>query len=232
MTSPSSADSPHTARGASAIAGAILLRNTLARADLDERTKALIAKQLHGLLPGQVIAPGAVTESRTFSADDLDVLVPSAAVTAAGLDPSKTASPAPPVLWENAGNRLIVQLAGVKASLDAGLVEFTIPVRCDQTGDTSVTITFVTGTADRPAGGLATTESHPRGAAVIVENWHEQLIAFAWSTLLVATSALTGVTGSDPAGKSLITGALYADAAGLGVLPMARHTFVRTDASL
>ena len=39
---------------------------------------------------------------------------------------------------------------------------------------------------------MTTTEDHPRGPAVVVENWHEPLIAFAWQTLLIATSAVAG----------------------------------------
>ena len=152
-------------------------------------------------------------------------MIPGAAVTAAGLDPAKTPMPPPPVLWQDSGNQLLVQLAGVHADLGDGFVELTVPVSCDQTGDAKVTVTFVTGTPDRPTGGLATTEDRPRGPAVIVENWHEPLIAFCWHTLVIATSALSATIGSDLAGNALITGGLTATAKGLAVTPMGRHTF-------
>jgi hypothetical protein len=66
---------------------------------------------------------------------------------------------------------------------------------------------------------------------VIVENWHEPLIALAWNTLLIATSALSGVAGADRSGRALISNSLSADKDGLTVRPMARHTFFRTDAA-
>jgi hypothetical protein len=225
------ATNPAAMPGPGAVAGAILLRNTLARPDIDEHTKAAITKQLAGLMPGQVVNPGGTVDQRTVSAGDLAALIPSAAVSAAGLDPAKTTTPPPPVLWQSGGNDLLVNLAGVTAALSTGLVEFTIPVTCDQTGDTQVTVTFATASANSPTGGVTTTENRPRGAAVVVENWHEALIALAWNTLVIATSALSGAAGADRSGRSLIANSLSADKDGLTVRPMARHTFVRTDAS-
>jgi hypothetical protein len=105
-------------------------------------------------------------------------------------------------------------------------------VSCDQTGDTQVTVAFATGSIASPAGGVTTTENRPRGDPAIIENWYEQLIAFAWSTLLIATSALSGAVGSDQSGRPLIVSTLAADDSGLSVLPMARHSFVRTDSTL
>ena len=225
------AANPGAVPGPGAIAGAILLRNTLARPDIDEHTKAAITKQLAGVMPGQIVNPGGTVDQRTASANDLAPLIVAAAVSAAGLDPAKTASPPPPVLWESGDNKLLVNLAGMTAAVTTGLVEFTIPVSCDQTGNTQVTITFVTGSTGSPTGGVTTAENRPRGAPVIVENWHEPLIALAWNTLLIATSALSGVAGADRSGRALISNSLSADKDGLTVRPMARHTFFRTDAA-
>ncbi len=223
------ATNPGAMPGPGAVAGAILLRNTLARPDLDDKTRAAITKQLSGVMPGQIVKPGAPVDQRTATGDDLAALVVSAAVSAAGLDPAKTTTPPPPVLWESAGNRLLVNLAGVKASLRSGLVEFTIPVTCDQTGDTQVSVAFATGSANSPTGGVATAENRPRGAPVVVENWHEPLIAFAWNIWLIATSALSGAAGADRSGRNLISNSLSVEKDGISVRPMARHTFVRTD---
>jgi hypothetical protein len=215
-----------TVPGPEAVAGAILARDALARADLDPQTKAQVAKQLAPVLPGQITRAGAAVVDRAIAPQDLAALIPGAAVTAAGMDPATTPFPPPPVLWQDSGNALLVQLAGVRAALGDGFVELTVPVTCDQTGDAKVTVTFVTGTPDRPAGGIATTEDRPRGPAVIVENWHEQLIAFCWHTLVIATSALSGAVGSDLAGNALVTAGLMATANGLGVTPMGRHAFI------
>lgn len=211
--------------GTSALAGKLLLEQTISRVDLDDRTKAIITKQLAGLLPGQVVQVGKTSAERTVNPDALQSLLPSAAIAAAGLDPAKTPNPPPPVLWVDGANRLLVELATITASLGDGLVEMSVPVSCDQTGEVAVTITFVTGTPDKPTGGVAATEDHPRGPAVIVDNWHEALIAFAWHTLQIATSSLAGIGASDPSGRPLITNALSVTANGIGVLPQARHTF-------
>jgi hypothetical protein len=214
-----------TVPGPEAVAGAILARDAIARADLDPQIKARVVEQLGPILPGQITRAGTAADDRIIAAQDLAALIPGAAVTAAGMDPATTPMPPPPVLWQDSGNALLVQLAGVHADLGDGFIELSVPVSCDQTGDAKVFVTFVTGTPDRPTGGIATTEDRPRGPAVIVESWHEQLIAFCWHTLVIATSALSGAVGSDLAGSSLITAGLMATPNGLGVVPMGRHAF-------
>lgn len=216
---------PRTVPGPDAVAGAILARDALARSNLDPQVKAQIVKDLGSVLPGQITRPGAAAGDRAITQDDLAALIPGAAVTAAGLDPAKTPMPPAPVLWQDGANQLLVQLAGVHATLGDGFVELGVPVRCDETGDATVSVTFVTGTPDRPAGGVATTEDRPRGPAVIVETWHDALIAFCWHTLVIATSALSGTVGSDLAGNSLVTAGLEATSKGIAVTPMGRHTF-------
>ena len=214
-----------TVPGPEAVAGAILARDALARADLDPQVKAQVAKQLGPILPGHITRAGTSAGDRAIAPQDVAALIPGAAVTAAGMDPATTPMPPPPVLWQDSGNALLVRIAGVRADLGDGFVELTVPVSCDQTGDAKVTVTFVTGTPDRPAGGIATTEDRPRGPAVIVENWHEQLIAFCWHTLVIATSALSGAVGGDLAGNSLISAGLMVTPKGLAVTPMGRHAF-------
>jgi hypothetical protein len=215
---PAKANAP----GASGLAGAVLLRDALAR--LDDKTRAAVLKNLTDVLP-HTLAAGKVGADRAVHPGDLRALIPAAAISAAGLDPARTGEPAPPVLWERGGNRLLVLIAGVRASLGDGLLELTVPVSCDQTGDTGVTVTFATGSTKLPTGGVTVAEDHPRGPAVIVENWHEPLLAFAWQTVLFATAALAGAAGTDTAGRSLITNAITVDADGLTVTPMAPHTF-------
>jgi hypothetical protein len=207
------------------LASAFLLRDAVKR--LDDATRGAVLKSLTEVLP-QVVQPGALADERTVRSEDLRALIPAAAVSAAGLDPKRTPTPPPPVLWEDRGNRLLVQVAGVQASLGDGFIDVTVPVSCDETGDTSVIITFVTGSPDRPTGGVTTTEDHPRGPAAIVENWHEPLIAFAWQTVLIATSALAAAVGTDVGGAALITNTITVTADGLSVAPMAQHAFVRT----
>lgn len=214
-----------TVVGAGSIAGSFLLRDALNQ--LDERTRSVVTKSLAGVLP-QVLPAGTVGRDRTVNPEDFASLIPSAVVVAAGLDPARTPSPPPPILWEDGANQLVVKTAGVKAQLGTGFIELSIPVSCDQTGDTTVTVTFVTGTPDRPTGGVTTTEDHPRGPAIVVENWHEPLIAFAWQTVLIATSAVAGAVGTDASGGALITQTVAVTPNGLSVVPMAQHTFQST----
>ena len=214
-----------TVPGPDAIAGAALTTQALARTRVNPDAAAQVIKVLGDLLPGHPVRAGSAAVDRTVPADTLTQLIPSAAIVAAGLDPAKTALPVPAVVWTSGANMLLVKPAGVKAALGDGTVDITVPVTCDQTGDTTVTVTFMTGTPDRPAGGIVTTEDHPRGPAIVVENWAEPLVAFAWHTLVVATDALSGGAGGDVAGHDLVTAALGVTKSGLGVTPMGRHAF-------
>jgi hypothetical protein len=212
--------------GPDAIAGAVLTTQALQRSRVDPDAAAPVITALGDLLPGKPIRAGAAAQARTIPASALTSLIPSAAVVASGLDPAKTSLPVPAVVWTSGANTLLVRPGQVKATLGSGTIDLTVPVSCDQTGDTEVTVTFVTGTPDRPTGGIVTTEDHPRGAPVIVENWTEPLVAYAWRTLVAATDALSGAAGGDFAGADLITAGLTTTSDGLGVTPMGRHAFL------
>ena len=67
--------------GPEAVAGAILARDALARADLDPKVKEQVAKQLAPILPGQVTRTGSSPGDRAIAAQDLAALIPGAAVT-------------------------------------------------------------------------------------------------------------------------------------------------------
>jgi hypothetical protein len=219
VTTPAASRGKQPVPGPEAIAGALLTQQAL------RVTEFQPPDEIAGLLPGQPRQAGKTAPTRTLPPDALQQLIPSAAVVAAGLDPARTLSPAPPVLWEADGARLLIRVSAVRAELGTGIVQIVVPVTCDQTGDTEVTVAFVTGSTARPAGGIATTEDHPRGPAVVVENWAEPLIAFAWQTLVVATTALSGAGGEDTSGRNLVTAGLDVSADGLRVTPMGRHTF-------
>jgi hypothetical protein len=130
------------------------------------------------------------------------------------------------VLWSDGDNQLLVRLAEITVQLGLGTITLTIPLTCDQTGPVACTVTFVTGTPSQPAGGITTTEDHPRGPPEVVELWAEPLIAFAWDTLVTAINAASTALGGDLAGQPLVTAALATTADGVTVTPMGRHTFV------
>lgn len=226
---PRAATSIPAAPSPTVLAGQALFSATNLQQVLDPKTFQLVETQLGPLLPGMIVKPGAVSPPRTLNPDALQLIVRAAAITAAGLDPARTASPAPPVLWDQGGNQLLVDIAKVSAVVGDGLIDVVVPVRCDQTQgiDAAITVTFVTGSPDRPAGGLAVTESRPRGPAVVVDVWAEPLIAFAWHALVIALAALSGTGATDPAGQPLVTIGIAASANGVSLAPMARYEFDR-----
>jgi hypothetical protein len=226
MQARPAATTGRTVPGPDALAGAILTTEAFQRAKINPDTLAQVVNALGDLLPGHPVQAGSAAVDRTLPANALTSLIPSAAIVASGLDPATTAVPAPAVLWTSGVNRLLIKVAGVTATLGDGTIVITVPVSCDQTGDAAVTVTFVTGTPDRLAGGIVTTEDHPRGPAIVVENWGEALVAFAWHTLVEATNALSGAAGGDFSGHSLISAAVTVNAAGLSVTPMGKHTFM------
>ena len=230
MVRPSVGNLPGTIPGPDAVAAAIITTEALQRADLGRETVDQIVKALGDVLPGHPLQAGAAAVDRRLPPDALTRLVPSAAVVAAGLDPARTSTAPPPGLWQDGANRLLVRVAGVRAQLGDGTIVLTVPVTCDQTGDADVTVTFVTGTPDRPAGGIVTTEDHPRGPAPVVENWAEPIVAFAWQTLVTAASAVSGAAGGDLAGHDLITAGLAVNADGFTVTPMGRYAFTARNA--
>jgi hypothetical protein len=225
VVSPSASRGSRTVPGPDALAGAILTSEALQRVRVDQATVGQVVQALGDLLPGHPVQAGSPAVDRMLPANALTSLIPSAAIVASGLDPAKTAIPAPAVLWTSGVNSLLIKVAGVTATPGAGTIIMTVPVWCDQTGDSAVTVTFVMGTPDRPAGGIVTCEDHPRGPAIVVENWAEALVAFAWHTLLVATNALSGAAGGDFSGHNLITAAVTVTEGALSVTPMGKHAF-------
>jgi hypothetical protein len=211
--------------GPGVVAGASITAGAFSRLDVDPAVKAQILRALADVLPGRAIPAGSAAADRTLSPDWLAVLIPSAAIVAAGLDPATVTPPAPNALWRNGNQQLMIIVSKVRANFAEGLAEIIVPVSCDQTGDVEISVSFVTGTPDRPAGGIATTEDHPRGPAVAVENWAESLIAYAWQVLIIATNAYSSAGGTDLAGRKLITAGLAIGAGGVTVTPMAQHSF-------
>jgi hypothetical protein len=212
--------------GPGAIAGALLFTSALQRADIDPQTQARLLEALGDTVPIRPLPAGTAGADRTLPTASLAALLPSSAVVAAGLDPGMVGRSPAPVLWTDGDNQLLVRIGEVRGDLTDSAVVLTVPVSCDQTGPVDVTLTFVSGTPDSPAGGVTVTEDHPRGPAEIVETWADPLTAFAWRTLLVATSALSAAGGNDLSGRGLIPADLALTKAGLTVTPLAAHTFL------
>jgi hypothetical protein len=165
---------------------------------------------------------GAVTSRLRVGSEDVSGLAVEAAKRAAGFfRPTRRTE----VVWVDGESELAVRLAGVRAETRDGAVVVTIPVRCDQTGETEVHVTFAVGRPGQPAGLYAATQRRPRGPAVVVDTWAEAIVAFAWQILLGLATGLAGATGKDARGNRLVPAELEATRDGLTIVPMARHRF-------
>jgi hypothetical protein len=130
-------------------------------------------------------------------------------------------------LWRRDGDELLVDLTRLSLDTRDGLILVTIGVECDQTGPAQVRVAFAVGSPDRPAGMVAAVERHPRGPAVIVEGWAEELTALVWRALTGGVTALAGEAGEDTDGRGLVPFGIEASAGGLLVRTIARHAFDR-----
>lgn len=131
------------------------------------------------------------------------------------------------VLWEKGSMQLLVHISRVEIALGDGTVTANIPVECDETGPTSVTVVFAVGSSERAAGALAATEDRPRGPVAIVTLWSEELIALAWQGVMQGVVGLAGAAGQDEDGAALVPAMFTVTANRVAVQPMARHTFDR-----
>lgn len=165
-------------------------------------------------------SPGATGAPVLVPASTVSELLCVAAKRASGLlRPTKRTE----VIWVDGDRELAVDIAGLQAQCSEGAIQLLIPVRCDQTGATSVDVVFAVGSSRQPAGLFASTHARPIGPAVIVDTWAEALVAFAWACLLAVVSGVAGATGKDASGNPMVPVDLTASADGLEIVPMARH---------
>lgn len=129
------------------------------------------------------------------------------------------------VVWVEGENELAVLIAGVDVKLSDGLIRVLIPVRCDQTGESSVELLFATGSPTEPAGLYAATARRPNGPEIVVSAWGDALVAFAWHCVLDLITGIAAATGKDARGNLLVPVELAVSARGIQILPMARHRF-------
>jgi hypothetical protein len=182
-----------------------------------------------GLVPADPLPPGGVGAEVPVTPEALGPLVAAAAGQAL---PGLAAPDA--VLWQQGVDALLVHLATITTAVGDGWVTVTIPVTYDQIQDAAgapsqpVTVTFVMGMADRPAGLFAAAPSRPDGPAVVTERWADALTSLAWRALLDTVAGIAAAAGQDTDGSPLIPVAVAATAKGLLVQTQARQPFDRT----
>jgi len=178
------------------------------------------------LFKSEPLPAGTTSSEATLAAKDLPGLVRTAALAISGFADA-AADRAPSVLWRNGASELLVLPGGVQTKLADGIVALSVPVRCDQSGDAFVHMSFFVGAPDRPAGLVAATEPRPRGPAAVVDVWGERLVAFGWRIVVELATHIAAESGRDEDGAPLLPVAITATPRGLTVLPMARHAMDR-----
>lgn len=192
-----------------------------------KRLLELVRQRCPGLLPLDPVEAGTVVGTVHLGPDEAARLFPPAAAVAAGLDRFAPDRPGP-VLWREGDRELLILPAKVAARFGPGVIAVSIPVQCDQTGSGLVHVSLVVGDPGRPAGLVAVTEERPRGPAVVVDAWVDNLVAFAWHVVLEVVNGIAGEAGRDVDGSRLVPIGLAASREGLFIVPMARHSFDRT----
>jgi hypothetical protein len=191
---------------------------------------ALLASNLRILDPKlfkpEPLPAGKASGEVTLTADALPNLVRTAALAVSGFDVD-AADRAPTLVWRCGSSDLLVLPGGVQTRLAQGVIALSIPVRCDQSGDAFVHVSFFIGEPARPAGLVAATEPRPRGPAAVVDVWGERLVAFGWQIVVALVTQIAADSGRDEDGAPLLPTAMSATPQGLTVLPMARHAMDR-----
>jgi hypothetical protein len=179
------------------------------------------------LFKPEPLPAGKASSEVTLTAQALPALVRTAALAVSGIGDDVVVDRAPAVLWRCGSSDLLVLPAGVQTRLADGIVALSVPVHSDQSGDALVHMSFFVGAPGRPAGLVAATEPRPRGPAAVVDVWGERLVAFGWRIVLELVTHIAAESGRDEDGAPLLPAAITAAAAGLTVLPMARHAMDR-----
>ncbi len=131
------------------------------------------------------------------------------------------------VLWVDGASELLVFPTKARLATADGFAIVGITVQCDETGGVEIVVPFALGSGDLPTGMMVSTESKPRGPAVVVDVWGDRLIATAWAALTGVATSVAHSAGQDLDGESLLPGMLHASFKGLTVTPQARHPFDR-----
>jgi hypothetical protein len=134
-------------------------------------------------------------------------------------DGSRSPSQTPgKVIWIENGDEVLVHLDSMQTVILDGVILVSVDLESDQTGRTTMVVSFAVGKADDPAGLIAVTDEFPRGNGVLASRWGRALQAAAWSSLLALATDHAAERSAAPLGVSAIKGTLSLTAgAGLTV---------------
>jgi hypothetical protein len=190
------------------------------------RLVQLVRDRCPGVLPDAPLGPGAVAQPVDITPDEARSVFAIAFAEAVGApaDPAGGAA----VVWTSGDDELLVSTGDVRLVLADGFAIVAIHVYTEQTGDAQVAVPFALGAPGAPLGLVMGTESVPRGPALVVDRWGDQLQGAAWQALLHLAAGIAAAAGADDENQPLLPAALTVGANGVSVLPQARHTFDRS----
>jgi hypothetical protein len=190
----------------------------------------VIRERCPGVLPAAPVPPGQVAAVLPVDQAQLRTLLTVSAAVALGAP--MTADKPAPVVWTDGSAELLVDPSGVTLDTGDGIARIRVPVRCNETGPVTVTVTFAVGSTNRPAGFVAATHSRPDGPEVIVARWGEAIVALAWHSLITASAGLAGVSGADADGQPFVPAGIQATPQGIAIHTMPRPAYFATAQSM
>ena len=125
-------------------------------------------------VPGTKLQPGEVGPEIPVNREQGAALYPLVARSVAGLPTDKPDDPGV-IVWTQGDDELAVFVGKVQVVTTDGAVFVEIPVRCDETSDATVQVRFAVGSAERPAGMVATTDEQTFGPPAIIDVWGDAL---------------------------------------------------------
>ena len=170
--------------------------------------------------PAKPLPPGQHLNPIRIDLATLRTLAPGAAGRILG---QTDASRVTEAIWSEGGDELSIDPVKLDVKTTTGAVLFSIPVRCDQSGQGVAQVVLAVGAPGQGAGMFAVAARRPVGPPVVVERWADPLVALAWGTLVELANSISQVAGRDVNGDELIPGSIAADPDGLLVVPYARH---------
>lgn len=121
------------------------------------------------------------------------------------------------VVWADAGDEVVVELARARVAIRDGLVLVGLPLRTDD-AEAELVVPLAVGTPDRITGLQAVTPRAPEGPAGLALRWGDAAIATAWGALLDVVTELARAVGEDERGAGLQPAALLAEDGVFGVV--------------
>ncbi len=131
------------------------------------------------------------------------------------------------LVWAEAGDEVVVDLARTRVAIRTGMVLIAIVLQTDDTEPTELVVPLAIGTPQDIAGLLAVTPRAPEGPAGLVLRWGDAVIAAAWGAMVEVITELAGAAGSDERGAPLQPAALVAQDEVLGIVLQAEPTVQR-----